>query len=201
LREDTINLALDLDLGTYSFNFTTYVSIQGGYAGSVPVVTVEGQLGFASPQSIVFSAPNISVCCTQPTSPEIALCPYIAQLLLGTWSFDYHLTASATDWMSINTGIPIFNSNGVPQQFMGMNVNPTFFCAASPCASLADQVPRPENVSYMVRRFLLSYQNIAKRNSQKVSVLIVTVKVMASIVGSKCDNILREWICCFERTR
>lgn len=152
LRDDVTNLAIDLDAGTFSFNFTIYASGTNISPGYLPVATVYGNVGFTVDQEIVFSAANLSQACTQATSTEVDLCPFLATIVVGTWSFNYHLTGGATDWMSITTSTTTIDPNtGKPLQFLGMNVNPTFYCAASPCASLASAVPQPSTLNVTVR--------------------------------------------------
>jgi hypothetical protein len=172
LRDDVANLALDLDAGTFSFNFSIYASGQNINPGYLPTATVSGDVGFTTQQAIIFSADNLTLACTQASSPELSLCPFIASIILGTWTFDYHVTADATDWLSITTSTTTIDPNtGKPLQFMGLNANPTFTCAAPPCASLASAVPQPSTLNVTVRRSLLSKRgcHISLTNKTRVS--------------------------------
>jgi hypothetical protein len=151
LRNDISYLAIDLDEGTYSFNFTLY-AVGDGFSEELPAVTVSGELGFGAPQAIAFSSQNFSVGCSQPSSPLVSLCPFMATLVEGIWAFQYFVVGGSTQWLAITTSTTQTNPvTGLPLQFLGMNIDATFVCAASPCASLALAVPPANgNITYQV---------------------------------------------------
>lgn len=114
-------------------------------------VSTNGYVSFTEDQEFFFSFDNVTNNCRQATGNP-SLCPYMLQLRSGPWKWGNREVSGKTLWLTFETsGQYIDPYTGQPGNFMGAQETFTYICQGS-CAALSPMVPRPQNVSYMVRR-------------------------------------------------